>query len=140
MAIEYKLKGDFAVDDTLKRCLLGALGDDSSESEPAGSGLVFQLVSALVLVVGFYTEEAPNGSMLFFRVLDKDRVAEATTLTIACVAAVLEHLHDENAELWRDEVLLMQRTHNRVRVIEPGKVNGRPFWNNERRRILGVHR
>ncbi|UJR86130.1 hypothetical protein [Sandaracinus amylolyticus] len=136
MAIEYFLRGDFDVDSTLRERLLGALGDDVRALEPVGPRQVFVLASPLLWIAG---SEAGGGrdSTLHLRVIDKERVMEATEQMVACVAAVLEDLGGDEAELWLDEHVILRRKGDSVRLKDPGEWL---FWNAERRRILGMPR
>lgn len=138
MAIEYRMVGIFPLDDTLSRRLRAVLGADARERSASDPAVKFELTSALLLVRAIRRAAFKNRSTLYFRVLDLNQAVEATNMMLACVAAALEQLPPHvDVELRTDETLLMERKWNRTKVIEPVR-KGIPFWDDDRRRILGV--
>ena len=73
--------------------------------------------------------------MLFFRVLDKERVLEAIDLVIQCVGAAFQEINGD-LSFWRDEVLLLRRRRRRLRFHERGQAKDRPFWTTTRRQLV----
>lgn len=135
MAIEYKLKG--AIDlNASKELLLTTLGP-ALDAERGEAKIAFKIKSALISIVGADIDSDSGIAMLFFRVLDKERVVEATTLTISCVAALLPQVSGDLA-LFRDEHLIMERAGGTLRAVEPGKPRGKHFWTRDRLLLLGL--
>jgi hypothetical protein len=144
MAIEYNITGNFELSAELKHALLRELGEQAQEPSPESSAVVFRLVSPILSVAGISTDRPEYAAMIYFRVLDKALVVEATSAAIRCTRAVLDTIDDDVA-FWADETLLLRRKNGSVRLhepsqpkdrYEPGKSKGHPYWSSYRRHLI----
>jgi hypothetical protein len=145
VAIEFQLKGTFDLAEPLRDALCAALGPVACEKPSELEHIEFQLWCPLVLVTAFASPLAAAKperkrrveSTVFFRVLDKDRVVEATNLVVACVSAALGVARGDLRLLFCGDRLLLARVDDDVRLFLHGGDPRTEFWNtSERTRAL----
>jgi hypothetical protein len=138
MAIEYQIKGPFALTSSLKATLLRTMGEDAGEVDPHNPAVVFALEGRLVSVAGVpLPDDGATEAMLFFRI-DKNALLEGILQVVDCLGAVLRTTPEDLRFYFQSERMFLRRTRGGVTLFTFADDPENEFWNESRRSRLGV--